>query len=224
MAERESIELFVAEAAISISKSVSAADRDAAVRMYQRQLAGVPDELLFEALDRWVASSSDSSPLWTFPRSSLIRQYVAELRRKDGAGEDSRRGPAPKEWTRPSAEFLRLHREVRSRLQEIWRTNLVNHDHRPRFVESDEEFALDGSPLRVQVSGREACPVCGPAGEPIRQEIEDQLARLPSSRPAPSPCKGCDGSKFRQSKRIPDAVEPCPECHAGYEAWSKGEL
>ncbi len=162
-----------------------------AAKGYVARLAEFPIDVIGEAFEQWRDANARVVPR-AIPSASAIALIAGEIMSARRA--ETERGVAPAPFTRPSPEFVRAHVAFERRVKLLYKA-AGEHDHRERRIAVIDEETGDESYRTV--SGRDGCPICGPAGDARRDQVAEMLAALPKPKTATFLCAICHDTGWR---------------------------
>lgn len=189
------VEALATEARTLIGRPMSGEEFTAYVARVHRMCGHWTEAETTAAFDGWMEQiDPDRNPPRVLPPVRTLGQIRDRAKPKTRQQEHT--------WHRPRREFVKAHTEFREFMRRAGfsRTGLLDqHDHH---------------------RGAAGCPVCGPAGDERRAEVEARLEALPLPVEAPTESCRCDGGW----EAVRGGVRPCRSClPAGFAAWVDGE-
>lgn len=195
----DEVTVIVGELAGFCDARIGRDEREAMARRFQAALRDVHPDAAREAFGRWLDAQNPNPahpPNLPIPRT--IVGIAHEIQAEWGRGS---RGPerTAEPFQRPRPEFVKAHLDGQRRIAALFAGVLDRHDHR---------------------NGRDACPICGPAGDSRRARASAILADLPAPVEPLSKCRRrCRGGWLT----APDGVHPCPTCSpTTHGTWQQG--
>lgn len=208
MASLELCHQLVQEAAVRVSRTVSAEDVAVMARSWHRAFVHTSAGDLESAFNTWFDHGGEDEKLFALPTSGAIQVHLTNLFRTREAIRTGRDVVGPKPVIRP--EFAVAHLAFRGQVKKLGEAEPKSPHHHPRRA--------DGS------TDRTSCRECERIDR-VQLAVLELEAKLPAPKPSPRICPKCEDGRGWVQTKDGSAVYPCSECNGDqFSRWLGQEM